>query len=180
METPCWLAKLLFNNGLCPQGWHVPSDKEWETLVSYLGENPGTKMKAKSGWNKVESGGSATCPVCSGWNDEYRRKTARCLVSAGDEKFQLRLFAKIIEDQLSVRELEVIIRDGENIDKKTGKKVKTIAEPLTQSQDTFCYYLADKVSSNVDIRKTGLGNGKIIIHFDSEVDLNRIIEIMNK
>ena len=72
-----WYA-VVDSNGLCPQGWHVPSDKEWETLVSYLGENPGTKMKAKSGWNKVES--SATCPVCDGWNDEYRRKTAchRC------------------------------------------------------------------------------------------------------
>jgi uncharacterized protein (TIGR02145 family) len=74
-----WYA-VVDTNGICPQGWHVPSYKEWETLVSYLGENPGTKMKAKSGWNKVESGGSATCPVCSGWNDEYRRKTAchRC------------------------------------------------------------------------------------------------------
>jgi uncharacterized protein (TIGR02145 family) len=74
-----WYA-VVDSNGLCPQGWHVPSDKECETLVSYLGENPGTKMKAKSGWDKWESGGSATCPVCSGWNDEYRRKTAchRC------------------------------------------------------------------------------------------------------
>ncbi len=74
-----WYA-VVDSNGLCPQGWHVPSDKEWETLVSYLGENAGTKMKAKSGWSKWESGGSATCPVCSGWNDEYRRKTAchRC------------------------------------------------------------------------------------------------------
>jgi len=74
-----WYA-VVDSNGLCPQGWHIPSDKEWETLVSYLGENPGTKMKAKSGWDKVKTGGSATCPVCDGWNDEYRRKTAchRC------------------------------------------------------------------------------------------------------
>ena len=70
-----WYA-VVDSNGLCPQGWHVPSDEEWETLVSYLGENAGTKMKAKSGWNKWESGGSATCPVCVGWNAEYRRKTA--------------------------------------------------------------------------------------------------------
>ncbi len=74
-----WYA-VVDSNGLCPQGWHVPSDKEWETLVSYLGENPGRKMKAKSGWNKWKSGGSETCPVCSRWNDEYRSKTAchRC------------------------------------------------------------------------------------------------------
>ena len=24
--------------GICPDGWHVPSDTEWTTLVSYLGE----------------------------------------------------------------------------------------------------------------------------------------------
>ena len=69
-------------NRLCPQGWHVPSDSEWTVLTDYLGGEPGagSKMKAKSGWNKVESGGSASCPVCSAWNDEYRRKTAchRC------------------------------------------------------------------------------------------------------
>ena len=69
-------------NRLCPQGWHVPTDAEWTVLTDYLGGAPGagSKMKAKSGWDKVESGGSASCPVCSAWNDEYRRKTAchRC------------------------------------------------------------------------------------------------------
>jgi uncharacterized protein (TIGR02145 family) len=74
-----WYA-VVDTNGLCPQGWHVPSDMEWEILEKYLGENLGAKIKAEKGWNKWESGGSATCPVCSGWNDEYRRKRAchRC------------------------------------------------------------------------------------------------------
>ena len=76
-----WYA-VVDTNGLCPQGWHVPSDAEWNILIEYLGGTweGGSKMKAKSGWNKVESGGSATCPVCSDWNTEYRRKTAchRC------------------------------------------------------------------------------------------------------
>lgn len=33
---------------ICPNGWHVPSDMEWMTLVNYLGgENiAGTKMKS--------------------------------------------------------------------------------------------------------------------------------------
>ncbi|HNY03805.1 MAG TPA: fibrobacter succinogenes major paralogous domain-containing protein, partial [Bacteroidales bacterium] len=25
------------SNGLCPEGWHVPTDAEWQTLVEYLG-----------------------------------------------------------------------------------------------------------------------------------------------
>jgi len=39
--------------GLAPAGWHVPSDKEWTVLVSYLGgENvAGPKMKSSTEWN---------------------------------------------------------------------------------------------------------------------------------
>jgi uncharacterized protein (TIGR02145 family) len=33
--------------GLAPDGWHIPSDQEWQTLVSHLGPtNPGGKAKA--------------------------------------------------------------------------------------------------------------------------------------
>lgn len=32
---------------VCPDGWHIPSDNEWETLMTYLGgnENAGGKLK---------------------------------------------------------------------------------------------------------------------------------------
>jgi uncharacterized protein (TIGR02145 family) len=32
-------------NKLCPSGWHVPSNDEWATLVTYVGDNAGGKMK---------------------------------------------------------------------------------------------------------------------------------------
>ena len=31
--------------GICPAGWHIPSDAEWTTLTTYLGALPGGKMK---------------------------------------------------------------------------------------------------------------------------------------
>jgi uncharacterized protein (TIGR02145 family) len=34
------------SRGLCPTGWHVPSDAEWTQLTNFLGENAGGKMKA--------------------------------------------------------------------------------------------------------------------------------------
>ena len=36
------------NLGLCPEGWHVPSDTEWQTLIDYLGGEgvAGGKLKA--------------------------------------------------------------------------------------------------------------------------------------
>lgn len=35
-------------NGICPQGWHVPSDLEWTTLTNFLGGEPVAAGKMKS------------------------------------------------------------------------------------------------------------------------------------
>jgi uncharacterized protein (TIGR02145 family) len=39
--------------GLCPAGWHVPTDAEWTVLTDYLGGESvaGGKMKTITGWN---------------------------------------------------------------------------------------------------------------------------------
>ena len=38
----------------CPSGWHLPSDAEWDILVTYAGGSytAGGKLKATSGWNR--------------------------------------------------------------------------------------------------------------------------------
>lgn len=38
--------------GLCPTGWHVPSNTEWTELTDYLGgeDTSGAGMKSTSGW----------------------------------------------------------------------------------------------------------------------------------
>ena len=48
------------SRGLAPEGWHVPNNSEWDKLNIHLGEDAGTKMKSKSGWNNFEgiSGGT--------------------------------------------------------------------------------------------------------------------------
>ena len=36
----------------CPEGWHLPTGREWGALTIYAGDRTaGTKLKAKSGWN---------------------------------------------------------------------------------------------------------------------------------
>ncbi len=64
------------SRGLAPAGYHIPSDEEWTKLTDYLGESSaaGTKMKSASGWKSITRGGSKTCPNCSSWNAEYRKK----------------------------------------------------------------------------------------------------------
>lgn len=105
---------------------------------------------------------------------------ARALVSVSEENRQIEIYNKIIENELSVRDVENLIKENNPAYNsiKTAAPVKK--KPLTEIQKTFCYFLGDKISSKVDVKKANNGNGQIIIHFDSEVDLNRIIEILNK
>jgi len=36
---------------VCPEGWHLPSDEEWQKLVDFVGkEIAGKKLKARYGW----------------------------------------------------------------------------------------------------------------------------------
>jgi len=43
---------------VCPPGWHLPSDKEWQELVNFAGGDKvaGKKLKATSGWNNNSNG----------------------------------------------------------------------------------------------------------------------------
>ncbi|MFN5415978.1 MAG: ParB/RepB/Spo0J family partition protein [Flavobacteriia bacterium] len=105
---------------------------------------------------------------------------ARALVSAGDEAFQLSLYKRVIDENLSVRELETLIREGGHDPKEPTKKVIPNAPRISSAQETFCAFLGDKISSKVEIKKSNIGNGKIVINFNSEVDLNRVIELLYK
>ena len=58
--------------GLCPAGWHVPSDVEWTQLSNTLGgdNNAGSKMKSASGWD--QGGNGANSSGFSGLPGGYR------------------------------------------------------------------------------------------------------------
>jgi len=41
------------HKGLCPNGWHIPSDEEWAMLINYVGgsKTAGKLLKATIGWD---------------------------------------------------------------------------------------------------------------------------------
>jgi uncharacterized protein (TIGR02145 family) len=48
--------------GVCPKGWHLPSNYEWTYLTTNVGgsSTAGTKLKATSGWNAHATYGNGT------------------------------------------------------------------------------------------------------------------------
>jgi ParB family chromosome partitioning protein len=112
---------------------------------------------------------------------------ARALVSASDAAFQIAVFNKILLEGLSVRDVEILIRQGhlndtddafeQDLEKDDTKVVKP---GIASNQLAFKNNFSQKLASKVELKKTPKGNGKIVIHFNTEVDLNRIIEILNQ
>ncbi|EKN11312.1 hypothetical protein HMPREF1077_01570 [Parabacteroides johnsonii CL02T12C29] len=42
------------SRGICPEGWHIPSENEWNTFISLLGADAGAKIKSSNAWNTVD------------------------------------------------------------------------------------------------------------------------------
>ncbi|MDR1829565.1 MAG: fibrobacter succinogenes major paralogous domain-containing protein [Candidatus Fibromonas sp.] len=55
------------HGGICPSGWHIPNDEDWDILMDYVGFSvAGVKLKATSGWynngNGVDEYGFSALP----------------------------------------------------------------------------------------------------------------------
>ncbi|MGM9965592.1 MAG: ParB/RepB/Spo0J family partition protein [Clostridium sp.] len=96
----------------------------------------------------------------------------RVLLSIEDKDLQYELSQKIIDEKLSVRELEKLIRIMFK-DKKEKKEVK-VNPYIKDIEDKLQDYFSTKVNINSKNKK-----GKIEIEYYSDNDLNRILELMN-
>jgi uncharacterized protein (TIGR02145 family) len=48
------------HQGICPDGWHIPSDEDWTILTDFVGIDSGIKLRATRGWDS-----------CSGFCSSY-------------------------------------------------------------------------------------------------------------
>ena len=74
--------------GICPEGWHLPSDNEWQTLLTAV--NSAAKLKANTGWSNDGNGtddyGFAVKPAgyMSGWYYTGEMENASFWTSTAD------------------------------------------------------------------------------------------------
>ncbi|MCF8380910.1 MAG: ParB/RepB/Spo0J family partition protein [Bacteroidales bacterium] len=101
---------------------------------------------------------------------------AKTLVTLEDPISQLSVYNKIIKSELSVRKAEDFVR---NMQLETSRTDGAPAENNLQYKD-LQEHLAKQFGANVDFRRSNKGEGKIVISFKSDEDLERIIAILDK
>lgn len=105
---------------------------------------------------------------------------ARAIVNVDDIDKQLHIYKKIIEEELSVRKVEQLVRDlmAGGSDKSSTEK-----KGSTQHRNYEVQQVQQKLSSHfgtrVGLRADNQFRGEIKIPFVSTEDLNRILEIIN-
>jgi ParB family chromosome partitioning protein len=102
---------------------------------------------------------------------------ARAIITIEDPHAQLKVFYRIMEKDLSVRETEQAARN-QSIQVKSPSQAGTATLPA--GIDTAREQLRQKLQAVVFVRKNTNGKGNIVISFKSEPELERILSILNR
>lgn len=99
----------------------------------------------------------------------------RALLGITDSKVQCELAQSVIDDKLSVRELEILIRKLKTSPTRSKSKSSNETNPYYKD---ITYKLENYFGTKVNITNKN-NKGKIEIEYYSEEDLQRILEIIN-
>lgn len=98
---------------------------------------------------------------------------ARALINIDDHQKQMEIFERIIDEVLSVRDVENLARKA-----KKPKVAKNEEEQATQYYKEVKQNMSQQFGAKVDMKFLPKGNGKIMIEFTNEYDLNRLIQLL--
>jgi ParB family chromosome partitioning protein len=101
---------------------------------------------------------------------------ARALINVEDSNRQLGIFRMAVEDELSVRKVEELVRELSVSKKQNDSNIKSSKSVHIQKLERD---LEEKFGNRVIINQSTAGKGDLKITFDSREDLERILEILD-
>jgi ParB family transcriptional regulator, chromosome partitioning protein len=104
---------------------------------------------------------------------------ARTIIGIENPTTQIEIFNKLIAEELSVRQLEELVRSIANPTLKPSKK-EEIHIPLPEPVQRFATTMKMHLRTNVDIKRDESGKGKLQISFKSDTELQHIIDVLSK
>jgi ParB family chromosome partitioning protein len=103
---------------------------------------------------------------------------ARAILGVNEITRQLLLFKLTVEKKLSVREVEELAREtGNNSPKKksTGSSTPKLSFEYEKIQNVLSSHFGTKIH----LKRNSKGDGSIVIPYENDADLNRILELLN-
>ena len=100
---------------------------------------------------------------------------ARALVVVEDEELQAKLAKQIVDEQLSVRDTEALVKKTLEGARNKKSKVKiTLSDEVRTAQKA----IAKKLNAKVNIKKDITGKGSIQIAFSSDEELKKLLDLL--
>lgn len=102
---------------------------------------------------------------------------ARAMINMDDMADQLELFHQIMDENLSVRSVESLVKDKKNGTRTAVSKLGTDWDPEI---DKITELFHQKLKTPVHLKNNSSGKGKIIISYKNREELERILNMMGK
>jgi ParB family chromosome partitioning protein len=99
---------------------------------------------------------------------------ARALITLENPDTQLKIYHRVVNEGLSVRNTEALVREANFPVRKDDPKGRKHDLPIQYL--SFKNNLNSWLNTKVDLRRSENGKGSIIISFNSEEEFNRISE----
>jgi len=112
-------------------------------------------------------------------NKQLSMGHARTLINIDDPKKQINVYYKIIDNDLSVRQAEELVRQLQHEKIKDPEKIerkRKLNEEFTQLSEHLNRIFAAKVSFRIN----ELGKGKIVIPFENPEEMERILGVFDR
>lgn len=104
---------------------------------------------------------------------------ARTLINIEDPQTQIKVFYRVIDEELSVRKTEELVRQmNRNTFKDTSKIERRLK--LNKEFEELTQHISKYFNTEVQFRVNENGKGKIVIPFENPEEMERIIGILDK
>ena len=101
---------------------------------------------------------------------------ARAIINIEDKAKQLVILKEIIDKDLSVRQVEELVRSLNTKNVKTKKQKDVLPEAFIYTVDS----LSKSLNTKVKINRNSKGKGSLTINFKNDEDFERLIALINK
>ncbi len=101
---------------------------------------------------------------------------ARAIINIEDKAKQLVILKEIIDKDLSVRQVEELVRSLNTKNVKTKKQKDVLPEAFIYTVDS----LSKSLNTKVKINRNSKGKGTLTINFKNDEDFERLIALINK